>query len=98
MLYFRHGDPLEADIFDDEDGVEGVGPIEEDKDEFYPDSSQCEAETEEKVIKPCPPAAAAVAAITEKVTSFLSSSAPPPLQLLMGFRSLSWKQACILLD
>uniref|UniRef100_A0A3P8SBW4 WW and C2 domain containing 1 n=1 Tax=Amphiprion percula TaxID=161767 RepID=A0A3P8SBW4_AMPPE len=42
-----HGDPLEADIFDDEEGngVEGVGPLEE-EDEFYPDSSQWEAEEE----------------------------------------------------
>ncbi|XP_068572751.1 protein KIBRA [Cebidichthys violaceus] len=62
-----HGDPL--DMFDDEEGngVEGVGPLEE-EDGFYPDSSQWEAEEEEeeeeeKVTKP--PAAAA--AITEKV-------------------------------
>ncbi|XP_023117015.1 protein KIBRA [Amphiprion ocellaris] len=64
-----HGDPLEADIFDDEEGngVEGVGPLEE-EDEFYPDSSQWEAEEEEeeeeeKVTKPPPPAAL----VTEKV-------------------------------
>ncbi|XP_067464988.1 protein KIBRA [Thunnus thynnus] len=56
-----HGEPL--DMFDDEEGngVEGEGPLEED--EFYPDSSQWEAEEEEeKVTKPPPPAA-----ITEKV-------------------------------
>uniref|UniRef100_A0A3Q0ST20 WW and C2 domain containing 1 n=1 Tax=Amphilophus citrinellus TaxID=61819 RepID=A0A3Q0ST20_AMPCI len=42
-----HGDPLEADVFDDDEGngVEGVGPLEE-EDEFYPDSSQWEAEEE----------------------------------------------------
>lgn len=61
-----HGDPL--DMFDDEEGndVEGVGPLEE-EDEFYPDSSQWEAEEEEVVTKPPPPTAAAAAAITEKV-------------------------------
>ncbi|KAL7389860.1 hypothetical protein ABVT39_011192 [Epinephelus coioides] len=62
-----HGDSL--DMFDDEEGngVEGVGPLEE-EDEFYPDSSQWEAEEEEeeeeeKVTKPPPPSPA----ITEKV-------------------------------
>ncbi|XP_034405745.1 protein KIBRA [Cyclopterus lumpus] len=64
-----HGDPL--DMSDDEEGngVEGVGPLEE-EDGFYPDSSQWRAEEEEeekeeeeKVTKP--PTAAA--AITEKV-------------------------------
>ncbi|XP_034463378.1 protein KIBRA [Hippoglossus hippoglossus] len=45
-----HGDPLEADLFDDEEGngVGGVGPLEEEEDEFYPDSSQWEAEEEEE--------------------------------------------------
>jgi len=68
LLTVRHGDSL--DIFDDEEGngVEGVGPLEE-EDEFYPDSSQWEAEEEEeeeeeKVTKPPPPSPA----ITEKVT------------------------------
>ncbi|XP_042355728.1 protein KIBRA [Plectropomus leopardus] len=63
-----HGNSL--DMFDDEEGngVEGVGPLEE-EDEFYPDSTQWEAEEEEgeeeeeKVAKPPPKAAA----ITEKV-------------------------------
>ncbi|KAM3869074.1 protein KIBRA [Diretmus argenteus] len=42
------GDPLEADVFDDEEGngVEGVGPLEEEQ--FYPDSSQWEVEEEEE--------------------------------------------------
>ncbi|KAM9348295.1 protein KIBRA [Symphorus nematophorus] len=68
-----HGDHLEADMFDDEEGngVEGVGPLEEEE-EFYPESSQWEAEEEEeeeeeKVTKPPPKVAAAAAAITEKV-------------------------------
>ncbi|KAM4620363.1 LOW QUALITY PROTEIN: protein KIBRA [Polymixia lowei] len=63
-----HGDPLEADVFDDEEGngVEGVGPLEEEE-EFYPDGSQWEAEGEGEeqkgaVTKP-PPAGA----ITERV-------------------------------
>ncbi|XP_070838609.1 protein KIBRA [Chaetodon trifascialis] len=66
-----HGDPLETDVFEDEEGngMEGVGPLEEEE-EFYPESSQWEAEEEEeeeeKVAKP-PAAAAAAAAITEKV-------------------------------
>lgn len=81
LLYFRQGDLLEADIFDDEDGVEGVGPLEEDKDEFYPDRSQWEAEEEEKVNKPRPPPAAAP--ITEKVTSF-------SLSLHLHLLSFSW--------
>ncbi|XP_069572620.1 protein KIBRA [Brachyistius frenatus] len=73
------GDPLEADIFDDEEGndVEGAGPLEE-EDEFYPDSSQWEAEEEEeeeeeedeeKVTKPPPTAAV----ITEKVNKETST-------------------------
>nr|XP_020470823.1 protein KIBRA [Monopterus albus] len=53
-----HGDLLDPDVFDNEDGLEG----EEEEDEFYPDSSQWEAE-EEQVTKR-PPAAVA---ITEKV-------------------------------
>lgn len=66
----RHGDPLEADVFDDDEGngVEGAGPLEE-EDEFYPDSSQWEAEQqadEKKATKPAPTTAAA-AAIPEKV-------------------------------
>lgn len=66
MLNIRPGELLEADVFDSEDGVEGVGPPEEDKDEFYPDGTQWESEEEEKVKNPRP--AAAAAAITEKVT------------------------------
>ncbi|XP_073335273.1 protein KIBRA [Pagrus major] len=73
-----HGDPLEDDLFDDEDGNgEGEeGPLEEEEDDFYPESSQWEGdeEEEEKVTKPPPPAppppppaAAAAASITEKV-------------------------------
>ncbi|XP_071766433.2 LOW QUALITY PROTEIN: protein KIBRA [Centroberyx gerrardi] len=64
-----HGDPLEADMFDDEEGngVEGEGPLEAEE-EFYPDSSQWEAEEEEEeaekeeVTKPAP-----TGAITERV-------------------------------
>ncbi|XP_060942277.1 protein KIBRA [Limanda limanda] len=43
-----HCDPLEADLFEDEDGngVGGAGPLEEE--ELYPDSSQSEAEEEEE--------------------------------------------------
>lgn len=60
-------------MFDGEEGngVEGVGPLEE-EDEFYPESSQWEAE--EEVTKPPPPppppaaAAPAPAVIAEKVT------------------------------
>uniref|UniRef100_A0A7N6F6Z2 WW and C2 domain containing 1 n=1 Tax=Anabas testudineus TaxID=64144 RepID=A0A7N6F6Z2_ANATE len=51
LFIFRHGDPLEADMFDDEDAVEGVGPGEEDEDELYPDRSQWEVEEDEKVNK-----------------------------------------------
>nr|XP_046265711.1 protein KIBRA [Scatophagus argus] len=72
-----HGDLLEADMFDEEEGngVEGVGPLDE-EDEFYPESGQWEGEEEEehaheeKVAKPPPhplPPAAAAAVITEKV-------------------------------
>uniref|UniRef100_A0A7N9ALZ1 WW and C2 domain containing 1 n=1 Tax=Mastacembelus armatus TaxID=205130 RepID=A0A7N9ALZ1_9TELE len=43
-LVVRHGDPLDADIFEDEDE-------DEEEDEFYRDSSQWEAEEEEKVNK-----------------------------------------------
>ncbi|XP_070773258.1 protein KIBRA [Enoplosus armatus] len=84
-----HGDPLEADMFDDEEGngVEGVGPLEEEEDEFYPDSSQWEAEEEEeeeeeeeKVTKPPPPPPlqAAAAAITEKVNKETSMDGSSP--------------------
>ncbi len=70
-LIIRHGDPLDADMFDDEDGNGVEGPLEE-EDEFYPESSQWEAEEdeeEEKVtIPPPPPPPIAAAAITEKVT------------------------------
>ncbi|XP_059207184.1 protein KIBRA [Centropristis striata] len=66
-----HGDSL--DMSDDEEGngMEGVGPLEE-EDEFYPDSSQWEAEEEEeeeKMMKPPPPPppTTASAIITEKV-------------------------------
>uniref|UniRef100_A0A8C3G166 WW and C2 domain containing 1 n=1 Tax=Cyclopterus lumpus TaxID=8103 RepID=A0A8C3G166_CYCLU len=47
LLIVRHGDPL--DMSDDEEGngVEGVGPLEE-EDGFYPDSSQWRAEEEEE--------------------------------------------------
>ncbi|XP_069395957.1 protein KIBRA [Paralichthys olivaceus] len=75
-----HGDTLEADLFDDEEGngVGEVGPLEEEEDEFYPDSSRWEAEEEEEEEEatkpppppPPPPAAAAAAAasrIPEKV-------------------------------
>ncbi|XP_028276754.1 protein KIBRA [Parambassis ranga] len=68
-----HGDPLEEDIFDDEEGsgMEGERPQEE-EDAFYPDSSQwgAEEEEEEKVSKrplPPPPPPPAAAAMTEKV-------------------------------
>ncbi|XP_040006027.1 protein KIBRA [Xiphias gladius] len=76
-----HGDLLEADLFDDEEGnlVEGVGPLEE-EDEFYPDSSRWEAEEEEeeeeeRATKP-PPTAAAITEKVNKETSVdgLSSS------------------------
>ncbi|XP_040907154.1 protein KIBRA [Toxotes jaculatrix] len=78
-----HGDPLEADLSDDEEGngEEGVGALEE-EDEFYPDSSQWEAEEEEeeeveveKATKP-PPSAAAITEKVNKETSMdgLSSS------------------------
>ncbi|XP_062261623.1 protein KIBRA isoform X2 [Platichthys flesus] len=54
-----HGDPLEADLFEEEEGngVGGVGPLEEE--ELYPDSSQWEAEEEgeeeEEATEPPPP-------------------------------------------
>ncbi|TKS83304.1 Protein KIBRA WW domain-containing protein 1 [Collichthys lucidus] len=78
-----HGDPLEADMFDDEEGngVEGVGPLEE-EDEFYPESSQWEAE--EEVTKPPPPppppaaAAPAPAVIAEKVNKETSMDNSSP--------------------
>ncbi|KAI9531536.1 hypothetical protein NQZ68_039908 [Dissostichus eleginoides] len=59
-----HGDPL--DIFDDEErnGVEGVGPEEE---EFYPESSQWEAEEEEVEVKEIKPPPYRAPVITEKV-------------------------------
>ncbi|TKS83291.1 Protein KIBRA WW domain-containing protein 1 [Collichthys lucidus] len=78
-----HGDPLEADMFDDEEGngVGGVGPLEE-EDEFYPESSQWEAE--EEVTKPPPPppppaaAAPAPAVIAEKVNKETSMDNSSP--------------------
>ncbi|XP_053297159.1 protein KIBRA [Pleuronectes platessa] len=70
-----HGDTLEADLFDDEEGngVGGVGPLEEE--ELYPDSSQWEAEEEEEgeeeeeeeATEPPPPPPATGARIPEKV-------------------------------
>ena len=62
----RHGDPLEADVFEDEEGngMEGATPPEEEED-FYPESSQWEAEEQTR-----PPLTAAP--ITEKVTPALS--------------------------
>ncbi|KAI4813577.1 hypothetical protein KUCAC02_002815, partial [Chaenocephalus aceratus] len=59
-----HGDSL--DIFDDEErnGVEGVGPEEE---EFYPESSQWEAEEEEVAVKEIKPPPYRAPVITEKV-------------------------------
>ncbi len=55
-------------MFDDEEGngAEGEGPVEE-EDEFYPESSQWEAE-EEEVKVPKPSTTAAATAVTEKVT------------------------------
>ncbi|KAE8287739.1 Protein KIBRA Kidney and brain protein [Larimichthys crocea] len=78
-----HGDPLEADMFDGEEGngVEGVGPLEE-EDEFYSESSQWEAE--EEVTKPPPPppppaaAAPAPAVIAEKVNKETSMDSSLP--------------------
>lgn len=78
LVFIRHGEPLEADVFDDDEGhgVEGAGPLEE-EDEFYPESSQWEAEEEEDEEKgtkpPPPPTAVAAATITEKVTPFISA-------------------------
>lgn len=65
FVVVRHGDPL--DIFDDEErnGVEGVGPEEE---EFYPESSQWEAEEEEVAVKEIKPPPYRAPVITEKVT------------------------------
>lgn len=74
-----HGDPLEADVFDDDEGngVEGVGPLEE-EDEFYPDSSQWEVEEEEDEKKANkPPPTIAAAAITEKVNKETSMDSLP---------------------
>ena len=76
VVVFRHGDPLEADIFDDAEGngMEGMGPLEV-EDEFYPESSQWEAEEEEEEdageekVKNPPPTAAP---ITERVMSAYS--------------------------
>ncbi|XP_034033747.1 protein KIBRA [Thalassophryne amazonica] len=59
-----HNDPLEDEIFDEERGNgEGMGSLEMDE-PFYPDTSQWEADEEdkEKVVKP-----SVAAAITEKV-------------------------------
>lgn len=80
LVFIRHGEPLEADMFEDDEGhghgTEGAGPL-KDEDEFYPESSQWEAEEEEDEEKgpkpPPPPTAVAAAAITEKVTSFISA-------------------------
>ncbi|XP_034539383.1 protein KIBRA [Notolabrus celidotus] len=70
-----HGELLEADVFDDEDGngEEGEGPLEEEEG-FYPEGSQWEAEEEEEeqVTKPLHLAAAA-SAITEKVNKETST-------------------------
>lgn len=72
LVFIRHGEPLEADMFEDDEG-HGV----KDEDEFYPESSQWEAEEEEDEEKgtkpPPPPTAVAAAAITEKVTPFISA-------------------------
>ncbi|XP_029029534.1 protein KIBRA [Betta splendens] len=65
--------PLEANIYADADSVEGAGPLQEDE-EFYPDSSQCEAE-EEKASEPPPPV---TAVITEKVNKETSMDNLPP--------------------
>lgn len=78
LVFIRHGEPLEANMFEDDEGhgTEGAGPL-KDEDEFYPESSQWEAEEEEDEEKgpkpPPPPTAVAAAAITEKVTSFISA-------------------------
>ncbi|XP_005927950.1 protein KIBRA [Haplochromis burtoni] len=79
-----HGEPLEADMFEDDEGhgVEGAGPL-KDEDEFYPESSQWEAEEEEDEEKgtkpPPPPTAVAAAAITEKVNKETSMDSLPSL-------------------
>lgn len=67
-MLFRQGDPLEADMSDEEEGndVEAVGPLEEE--EFYPESNQWEAEEEEDGGEKVTKAPTAAAAITEKVT------------------------------
>ncbi|XP_061596583.1 protein KIBRA [Cololabis saira] len=68
------GDPLETDMFDEEEGngVEGVGPLEVEE-EFYPESSQWEAEEEEDVgeekVKNPPPTAAPIPEKVNKETS-----------------------------
>ncbi|KAF3705515.1 Protein KIBRA WW domain-containing protein 1 [Channa argus] len=64
----EHAGSLEADIFDDEDGVER-----EYEEDFYPESSQWAAEEEEKVTKPAAPAAA----IAEKVNKETSMDGLP---------------------
>lgn len=69
MLLIRHRDP---DVSEDEDDVEGAGPLEEEE-AFYPDSSKWEAAAaaaavvaaEEEKVTRAPPRRAA---ITEKVT------------------------------
>ncbi|KAM6907011.1 protein KIBRA [Xenentodon cancila] len=69
-----HGDLLEADIFDDEEGngMEGEGPLQV-EDEFYPESTQWEAEEEEEKgeekVKNPPLAAAPVTEKVNKETS-----------------------------
>ncbi|KAM9846678.1 protein KIBRA [Aulostomus maculatus] len=70
-----HGNLLEADMFDDEDGsgVEGMGPLEE-EDTFYPDSSQWEAEEEEGKDTKLPPPAAAITEKVNKETSMVGLS------------------------
>lgn len=70
----RHGDLLEADMSDSEEGncVEGVGPVGEEE-KFYPNSSsQWEAEEEEVKEKEEATKPTQTAAITEKVTRFFS--------------------------
>ncbi|KAM9332189.1 protein KIBRA [Pholidichthys leucotaenia] len=87
-----HGDPLEADMFDEEgNGMEGEGPLEE-EDEFYPDSTQWEGEEEEEEEEECEekekatkppligaalPQAATTTTITEKVNKETSMDGLP---------------------
>ncbi|XP_045895350.1 protein KIBRA [Micropterus dolomieu] len=69
-----HGDPLEADMFDEEGN--GVEPLEEEGG-FYPESSQWEAEEEEEEKVTKPPRAAA-GAITEKLNKETSMDSLSP--------------------